>query len=133
MEVALIVSLEIVAYTIMNKIYFQNLNGLRFFAALLVIIHHIEQMKNSLGLENNWNLPVVLVIGKLGVILFFVLSGFLITYLLLEEERYTQTISIKDFYMRRILRIWPLYFLILLISFFVLTYVPFFYIGNSLA
>ncbi|WHF51445.1 acyltransferase [Chryseobacterium gotjawalense] len=43
--------------------------------------------------------------------MFFVLSGFLITYLLLKEYQKTKTIKIKDFYIRRILRIWPLYYL----------------------
>ena len=61
----------------MNKIYFPNLNGLRFIAALLVIIHHVEQLKGVFGLPYFDN-TFVLMIGKLGVILFFVLSGFLI-------------------------------------------------------
>jgi peptidoglycan/LPS O-acetylase OafA/YrhL len=65
-----------------EKIYFPNLNGLRFIAAFMVIIHHLEQIKFVLGLKNYWDNSFVLVIGKLGVILFFVLSGFLITYLL---------------------------------------------------
>lgn len=114
----------------MNKIYFPNLNGLRFFAALLVIIHHLEQIKSIFGAQNYWTNPFVRIIGGLGVILFFVLSGFLITYLLLEEEKHTNTISIKDFYVRRILRIWPLYFLIVIISFFVLSNIPFFDLGK---
>jgi len=52
--------------------------------------------------------------------LFFVLSGFLITYLLLAEEERTQTISVSRFYIRRILRIWPLYYAIALLGFIVL-------------
>lgn len=54
--------------------------------------------------------------GHLGVILFFVLSGFLITYLIVKELE-AKTFSFKKFYHRRILRIWPLYYLILLISY----------------
>ena len=54
--------------------------------------------------------------GHYGVVLFFVLSGFLITYLLLDEKKINSTINIKKFYFRRIFRIWPLYFLILIIS-----------------
>ncbi|WP_164891118.1 acyltransferase family protein, partial [Botryobacter ruber] len=69
----------------MNKIYFPNLNGLRFIAAFVVIIHHMEQIKSLLGLQNYWSNPFISVVGKLGVVLFFVLSGFLITYLLLVE------------------------------------------------
>ena len=48
--------------------------------------------------------------GGLGVDLFFCLSSFLITKLLLIEHEQTASIDIKSFYIRRILRIWPLYF-----------------------
>jgi peptidoglycan/LPS O-acetylase OafA/YrhL len=108
-----------------DKIYFPGLNGLRFIAALLVIIHHIEQIKNLSGFQNHKQNTFVSVSGKLGVVLFFVLSGFLITYLLLEEEKKTKTISIKNFYIRRILRIWPLYYLIVVLSFFVFSKLSF--------
>ncbi|MFC5411818.1 acyltransferase family protein [Larkinella bovis] len=110
----------------MRAVYFPNLNGLRFIAALLVIVHHIEQIKLIFKVENYWHLPFVDLIGKLGVVLFFVLSGFLITYLLLQEKRVTGTIAIKHFYLRRILRIWPLYYLIVLLGLFVLPHIPFF-------
>jgi len=103
------------------KIYFPNLNGLRFIAAFLVIVHHIEQFKKISNIDNYWGVvPIVGMIGKLGVLLFFVLSGFLITYLLLAEEHSFKKISIGKFYMRRIIRIWPLYFLIIILAFFVL-------------
>lgn len=103
-----------------SKIYFPNLNGLRFIAAFLVIIHHIEQIKSSNNIDSYWQkIPFVEVIGKLGVVLFFVLSGFLITYLLLAEEKVFAKISVRKFYVRRILRIWPLYFLIVVIAFFI--------------
>ena len=107
----------------MNKtrVYFPNLNGLRFIAALLVIIHHIEQIKAISGIDNYWNsVAFIGIIGKLGVVLFFVLSGFLITYLLLIEEYSYKRISIKNFYIRRVIRIWPLYFLIIILAFSVL-------------
>jgi len=87
----------------------------------LVIIHHIEQIKSIYKIENYFEtIPFVGIIGKLGVVLFFVLSGFLITYLLLTEEDRFKTISIKKFYVRRILRIWPLYFFIIILAFLVL-------------
>lgn len=115
----------------MKKIYFPNLNGLRFIAAFLVIVHHIEQFKKNLDLHNfYYELPFIPIIGQLGVILFFVLSGFLITYLLLAEEEVTGTISIKDFYIRRLLRIWPLYYLIVILSFFILPFIPFLEVGD---
>jgi len=103
-----------------DRIYFPNLNGLRFIAALLVIIHHVEQLKSIFGLPNHFSSSFVQIIGDLGVVLFFVLSGFLITYLLLEEENRTNTIAVKNFYLRRILRIWPLYFFIVTLALFIL-------------
>lgn len=114
-----------------EKIYFPNLNGLRFIAALLVIVHHIEQFKSIYGFQNIWNEKSIFtsfihIIGHQGVVLFFVLSGFLITYLLLAEERKTSSINIKKFYFRRILRIWPLYFLVIIFSLFVFTEINFF-------
>jgi peptidoglycan/LPS O-acetylase OafA/YrhL len=65
-------------------------------------------------------------LGKLGVGLFFVLSGFLITFLLLSEKNRRGDISTKDFYIRRILRIWPLYFIIVILGFFVFPAIPIF-------
>ncbi len=109
-----------------QKIYFPNLNGIRFIAAFLVIIHHIEQFKSLMFISPNYwgTIPFITIIGKLGVILFFVLSGFLITYLLLSEEHTFSTISIRKFYIRRILRIWPLYFFIVFLAFIVLPNIP---------
>jgi peptidoglycan/LPS O-acetylase OafA/YrhL len=108
------------------KVYFENLNTIRFIAASMVIIHHTEQLRSLFNLPNFWDNKVVFVIGKLGVILFFVLSGFLISYLLFKEKEITNTISIKKFYIRRILRIWPLYFFIIILAFFVLPFLSFF-------
>jgi len=104
-----------------EKVYFPNLNGLRFIAALLVIIHHVEQLKFKFHIESYWlSVPFVRHCGKLGVEMFFVLSGFLITYLLMTEEKSLGTISVRKFYIRRMLRIWPLYFLIIFLAFAVL-------------
>lgn len=116
-----------------QRVYFPSLNGLRFIAALLVIIHHVEQIKSSYDLPNRWNSGFIQIIGEQGVSLFFVLSGFLITYLLLEEEKQTGTIRLKDFYLRRILRIWPLYFFIGFLALVVLPRIPLFLVpGDSL-
>ncbi len=104
-----------------RKVYFPNLNGIRFIAAFFVFIHHLEQFKYLYKIENFWNdNPFIKMVGKLGVVLFFVLSGFLITYLLLAEEKANNGIEIKNFYIRRILRIWPLYFLILFSGLFII-------------
>ncbi len=110
-----------------KNIYFPNLNGLRFLAAFLVIIHHIEQFKYIFHLNTLWeSSPFIKLVGKLGVVLFFVLSGFLITYLLLYETKKSNSISVKKFYLRRLLRIWPLYFLIITFSFFIAPNIEFF-------
>jgi peptidoglycan/LPS O-acetylase OafA/YrhL len=101
------------------KIYFPNLNGLRFIAAMMVLFPHIEQFKQLKNMDNYLYL-YPFETGKLGVTLFFVLSGFLITYLLLAEEHSFKKISIRKFYIRRMLRIWPLYFLIIILAFFIL-------------
>ena len=58
--------------------------------------------------------------GGYGVQLFFILSGYLITTLLLREEARYGRIALRAFWIRRILRIWPLYYLLILIGFFVL-------------
>jgi peptidoglycan/LPS O-acetylase OafA/YrhL len=110
-----------------QAVYFPNLNGLRCIAAILVIVHHIEQIKFIYHIDSYWHKsPFIDIIGRLGVVLFFVLSGFLITYLLLAAEQSTQKIGIKRFYIRRALRIWPLYFLIVILALFVLPHFSFF-------
>jgi len=113
-----------------NNKPFKNLNAIRFIAAFMVIIHHIEQIKSILHIPNYWENNTVVIIGKLGVVIFFVLSGFLISYLLLKEQEITKTIHIKKFYMRRILRICPLYFLIIFVSFFILPFMEVFKING---
>lgn len=105
-----------------DRFHLKGLDGLRAIAAIAVVIGHIELMKNESSIQNL--LQVVKNWGSLGVNLFFVLSGFLITTLLLKEKRTKNTISLKNFYIRRILRIWPLYFLILLVSALIFNYTP---------
>jgi peptidoglycan/LPS O-acetylase OafA/YrhL len=113
-----------------NNIYFPNLNGLRFVAAMLVFVSHVEVVRSNFNLPNHIDNHFFWIIGKLGVVLFFVLSGFLITYLLLIEEKQTNTIVVKNFYIRRILRIWPLYFLIIIFSLFIAPNLSFFHLPN---
>jgi peptidoglycan/LPS O-acetylase OafA/YrhL len=102
-----------------NKRYFPNLNGVRCIAALLVVFHHLEQAKHAFGIANIYEVPIIQHAGRLGVGLFFVLSGFLITYLLLDERGRFGNVDTRKFYLRRIFRIWPIYFLIIGLSFFV--------------
>jgi peptidoglycan/LPS O-acetylase OafA/YrhL len=114
--------------TTSGSIYFPGLNSLRFLAASAVVFHHVEQYKSWKGLPNIWGTDGVLgafidAIGHKAVSLFFVLSGFLITYLLLAEVAKTGTVSLKKFYIRRILRIWPLYYIIVLSAIFLLPHI----------
>ncbi len=92
------------------KIYFKNLDGLRFIAALFVILEHTSEYKASMvpGYSNVFKYYFN-DLGRYGVNLFFVLSGFLITYLLFTELKKERSISVKKFYARRVLRTWPLY------------------------
>ena len=105
-----------------KKIHFENLDALRFFAFLSVFISHVALF---LGFEsNNSSFNFIkksfLIHGDLGVNFFFVLSGFLITFLLLTEKDKFSKIFLSHFYLRRVLRIWPLYFLTLILGFFVI-------------
>ena len=113
----------------MKSVYFPGLNGIRFIAAFLVILDHIELLKGYMGIPTLWNEPFSAHLGNIGVTIFFVLSGFLITYLLLSEKSITD-IKIAAFYIRRILRIWPLYYLIIILGFFILPYIPLFNIPH---
>lgn len=96
-------------------IYFSGLNGIRAIAAIFVLITHTIEFFPKFGLQVDGNLP-----GGLAVTIFFSLSGFLISFLLLKEYDKQGYIDIKKFYLRRILRIWPLYYLWLFLSIIVI-------------
>jgi peptidoglycan/LPS O-acetylase OafA/YrhL len=100
----------------MNKTYLKGLTPLRFLAAAFVIISHGQQSVTKLGIDMFANI-VPFRRGDDAVEFFYILSGFLITYLLQKELDRTGTVSIRSFYMRRVFRIWPLYFLIAIIGF----------------
>jgi peptidoglycan/LPS O-acetylase OafA/YrhL len=124
----------------LSRPYFPELDSIRFFAFLMVFGFH--QGFGNLGLliadgfAMTLDLPLLLLTGKglgiaigawmehaikangwAGVNLFFTLSGFIITHLLLKEEGRFGSIDWLAFWMRRILRIWPLFFLIWFIGF----------------
>ena len=102
--------------TTQKQNWFGGLNALRFFAASLVVLMHTHSNQKSMGLPHFSEFPIFYK-GLWAVSFFFVLSGFLITYLLLKEKQTTQTVNIKAFYLRRVYRIWPLYFLIIIFGF----------------
>jgi peptidoglycan/LPS O-acetylase OafA/YrhL len=96
--------------------YIKSLDGVRGIAALMVIVYHYFNVNkfNGIGFSQ---IHKFVVIGQTGVSLFFVLSGFLITRILLrtkEKRNYFQ-----KFYIKRALRIFPLYYLFLLIFYFI--------------
>jgi peptidoglycan/LPS O-acetylase OafA/YrhL len=99
-----------------RRFYQPELDGLRFYAFLGVFVCHTlpveDKFYSGLGVPWPWLWGPVIRSGSAGVDLFFVLSAFLITSLLLRERQQTGGISLRQFYIRRILRIWPLYFLV---------------------
>lgn len=87
----------------------KGLNSLRFFAAILVLVGHARLDLTKLSIpQPDWR---CLRFGSSAVEFFFVLSGFLLTHLALREWTRTGRFQIKGFYLRRVLRIWPLYYL----------------------
>ncbi len=99
-----------------EKTYLQGLNELRAIAALGVLVYHISQQLVYYGIKTNTELGM----GPFGVTLFFALSGFLISYLLFLEKSKCGGINVRHFYIRRVLRIWPLYFFYIFIVIIVL-------------
>ena len=94
-----------------SGLYLPGLNGLRAIAAVAVVVSHIRLDMPRFGLDR---LPHSQ-LASYGVTIFFALSGFLITYLLLLE-RETEGVQFRKFYVRRALRIWPLYYLYLIFA-----------------
>ena len=86
--------------------YFGSLDGIRAIAIIGVLWHHTTQPVDWLPITAR---------GFLGVDLFFVLSGWLIVTLMLRERDRTNDISLKKFYMRRTLRIFPVYYALLFV------------------
>lgn len=111
-----------------DLVYLSGLNGIRAIAALAVVVLHTCFSLKNINLGGalfGWDehdKPLDYFFGQYAVSIFFVLSGFLITYLLLLEKD-KKEISIRKFYLRRIFRIWPLYYgfmfaMIAMITFF---------------
>jgi len=102
--------------------YFEHLDSLRFIAFFSVFCLHVTFMNAYFNGSDwyQWISTSLIRNGDLGVNFFFVLSGFLITNLLLREQDESGKIHLGSFYARRFLRIWPLYFAVAIIGFMVL-------------
>jgi len=86
----------------LNRKYLPELDGLRAISVLFVVSQHMH--------DRVWGWLA----GGLGVVVFFVLSGYLITTLALREESHRGSVSLAAFYIRRSFRIFPLYYVILM-------------------
>ncbi len=97
-----------------RKVHFEGLDALRFLAAFAVLIFHSSQWYHY-----KFDTPFKMFLHNLPIAVdfFFILSGFLIIYLLIAEKVETGTINLKNFYIRRFLRIFPLYYFIIFIAY----------------
>jgi peptidoglycan/LPS O-acetylase OafA/YrhL len=110
------------ARTSTARFYHPELDVLRFFAFLMVFLHHAfphdPAFWTKLGVPSFLARIVAGIgaTGAFGVSVFFVLSSYLITELLLREKDQMGTLDVRSFYIRRMLRIWPLYFAFLALA-----------------
>ncbi len=102
----------------MKLAYYKNLDGTRGIAALMVLVHHFFYFNDTDYPINMDFYREITEFGQHGVSLFFVLSGFVITRILINNR--DEPDYFKSFYRRRILRILPLYYLYLFFVFFLL-------------
>ena len=111
MQIKTLFSDQIALPEILNTNHIKSLDGIRAISIIIVLIGHL-----NVGLKNP-ALTAVFGYGSLGVQFFFVLSGFLITTLLLKEKISTNNVDLKSFYIRRALRILPVATLFILVAF----------------
>jgi peptidoglycan/LPS O-acetylase OafA/YrhL len=98
-----------------DKVYFEGLNGLRGIAALLVLFGHTTDLVFPNGTTYNPLWAFLSNNGDNAVSFFFVLSGFLISYLMLVEIQNHGNVHIGKFYLKRVFRIWPIYYFVILL------------------
>jgi peptidoglycan/LPS O-acetylase OafA/YrhL len=96
--------------------HLKGLNGIRFLLALIVLIGHSYGILQGFGILNYGTQPIFHK-GTLAVEYFFILSGFLLTYLAQAELQKTGTLHIRHFFLRRILRILPLYYAVVVANY----------------
>jgi peptidoglycan/LPS O-acetylase OafA/YrhL len=101
---------RIVTVSSRDRFYLPELDGLRFFAFLAVFLSHVAVFSNGSNPTRPALVELCNMFGRFGVDLFFALSAYLLTKLMLAEREKSGKLDLGAFYMRRILRIWPLYF-----------------------
>lgn len=103
--------------------YRPELDGMRFLAFLAVFVGHAFSSEADFYVSHGCPpllgriIVAVITSGRSGVPLFFLLSSYLITELLIREEKARGRIDVRSFYFRRALRIWPLYFVYILCNY----------------
>jgi len=111
------------------KIYFHNLDGLRTIAFAFVFLQHgFGNIFKDVKINNSYINKIISFLffsGGMGVSIFFVLSGFLITFLIITEINLNGKLDLKAFYLRRTLRIWPLYFCVVIFAFEIYPYLKY--------
>ena len=93
-----------------GRFYLPELDGLRFFAFLAVFLSHVAVFSNGANEAKPAIIQIFNLVGRFGVDLFFALSAYLLTVLMIREKDRFGSLNVRAFYMRRLLRIWPLYF-----------------------
>ena len=93
-----------------SRFYLPELDGLRFFAFLAVFLSHVAVFSNGANEAKPAIIQIFNLVGRFGVDLFFALSAYLLTVLMIREKDRFGSLDVRAFYMRRLLRIWPLYF-----------------------
>lgn len=109
-----------------QKVFFKNLDALRFIAFLFIFLGHALDTDSNIIRESNvygWVKNYVYIFGKTGFSFAFVLSSYINTWVILEERQNAGYFKPWLYYVRRAIRIWPLYFLVLFIGFVVLPFV----------
>ena len=107
-----------------TRFYRPELDVLRFFAFFSVFIAHLERapINPSLSIGKIRLIhayTLVVASGAFGMCIFFLLSAYLITELLIRERISTGSLHLRAFYTRRILRIWPLYLGVVFAGYFI--------------
>ena len=102
-----------------GKRYYPQLDSIRGISFLVVFFYHSYKPVWNDSLIDNF-LKFIFNIMPLSIDVFFILSAFLLTFLGINEFEKTGKFSFKNYFIRRALRIWPLYFIIMFFSFVIL-------------